>query len=64
MENKTQFEAGTEAIKAIAVASKTPFWTAFKVTMGVAAAQLVITILFFSLLIGGCVAGFRMFGGE
>lgn len=39
------------AIKAIAVASKTPFRTAFKATLGIAAAQLVITVVFFGGLI-------------
>lgn len=40
-----QLEMG--AVKALAAASKTPFLTAFKVTMGIAIAQLLTMILFF-----------------
>lgn len=44
------------AIKAVAAASKTPFWTAFKVTLGVALAQFVVLIIFlaglFATLVG------------
>lgn len=39
------------AVKAIASASQTPFKTAFKVTMGIAVAQLAITAIFFGALI-------------
>jgi len=34
------------AVKALAAASKTPFLTAFKVTLGIAAAQLVVLACF------------------
>lgn len=40
------------ATTAIAAVSKTPFMTAFKITMGIAIAHLVIGLLF----IGGCAA--------
>lgn len=45
--SNTENDVEITAIKALAVASKTPFKTAFKATLGVAAAQLVITVVFF-----------------
>lgn len=49
-------ETELTAIKAVAAASRTPFRTAFKATLGVAAAQLVIIVMFFGTLIVGATA--------
>lgn len=40
--NNSNNDLETTAIKALAMASKTPFRTAFKASLGVAAAQLVV----------------------
>lgn len=44
-----QQNLSNEAIKVLAAASKTPFWTSFKICMGIALAQL----LSVALAIGG-----------
>ena len=46
MENKNN-EAELNAIRALAATTKTPFRTAFKATLGVAAAQIVVATVFF-----------------
>lgn len=46
-ENQTTEVVQTAAVSALAAASKTPFKTAFKVTAGIMAAQLLGAILFF-----------------
>ena len=43
--NNNENELEMTAIKAVAAASKTPFLTAFKVSMGVAAAQLLVAAI-------------------
>lgn len=45
--NDVQTDLELAAVKTIATASKTPFKTAFLATMGIAAAQIVVTFLFF-----------------
>lgn len=51
-----QNDSALDAIKAVAAASQTPFKTAFKITMGVALAQLTIAFLFFGgLLFAGTI---------
>lgn len=52
MQNKDTSEVVTAATAAIAASSATPFRTAFKITMGIAIAQLTIVLLF----LGGCSA--------
>lgn len=39
--NNREIDLETPAISALAAASKTPFWTAFKVTIGIGLARLV-----------------------
>lgn len=53
MKNRNQIESDavqTAAISAVAAASQTPFKTAFKITFGIAIAQLVIGLMF----LAGC----------
>ncbi len=43
-------EAQLSATRALAAASSTPFWTAFKITLGIGLAQLMMAALFFGSL--------------
>lgn len=47
MKNNQSNDTVMNGVKAIAAASATPFKTAFKVTMGIAVAQLLVTAIFF-----------------
>jgi hypothetical protein len=51
MKHQNSNDLESSAVKAIAAASKTPFRTAFKITFGIALAQLTIAALVFGGLI-------------
>jgi hypothetical protein len=64
MKNNQQNDMVMSGIKAVAAASATPFKTAFKVTMGIAVAQLLVLAMF----LGGLatvvlIAAFLLNGG-
>lgn len=45
MNHRNQVDLETPAISALAVASKTPFWTAFKITLGIGLGRLLLFLL-------------------